>query len=155
MRGKRGTLSLTSGKSPSGIRQPSSFRQKNPSISPVTNQTSKTVAHSEIDSLPASTSIVTVRPTHSQHALPLSQRDRLAPFRRHGANTSVTTVRSTYFQYRHINHSGIDSLPVISVRPTHSQSQRDKLVPSIVTRPFRSSSLLLAVSLFLHFLCCS
>ena len=141
MRGKRGTLSLTSGKSPSGIRQPSSFRQKNPSISPSRTKRARLSP--------------TARPTRSQQSLPLSQRDRLAPFRRHGANASVTTVRSTYFQYRHINHSGIDSLPVISVRPTHSQSQRDKLVPSIVTRPFRSSSLLLAVSLFLHFLCCS
>ena len=65
LRGKRGTLSLTSGKSPSGIRQPSSFRQKNPSISPVTNQTSKTVTLSKTDSLPA----------RSQE----SQRDRLAP----------------------------------------------------------------------------
>ena len=92
LRGKRGTLSLTSGKSPSGIRQPGSFRQKNPSISPVTNQTSKTVTHSETDSLPASTSIVTARPTRSQHghknhseinSLPArsqeSQRDQLAP----------------------------------------------------------------------------
>ena len=79
MRGKRGTLSLTSGKSPSGIRQPSSFRQKNPSISPVTNQTSKTVTLSKTDSLPA----------RSQE----SQRDQLAP-----STVTRITARSTRSQ---------------------------------------------------------
>ena len=145
--GKRGTLSLTSGKSPSGIRQPSSFRQKNPSISPVTNQTSKTVAHSEIDSLPASTSIVAARPTRS---LPSPWGEHF----RHHSEINLLPVSSHQSQWDRLTPSNLsetNSLPVAArqTRSQHSHSSLSFLLPPSCGQPLPTLSLLFLGTFFL------